>query len=98
MAHFCESVPLLLVCTKTDLRADPTTLSLMAAQGTKPVSSEEGERIAREIGAKRYLECSAKLGNGVKEVFDAAVRESMKRGGLGGMAGRVRKRGKCVVL
>lgn len=95
MAHFCESVPLLLVCTKTDLRADPTTLSLMAAQGTKPVSAEEGERIAKEIGAKRYLECSAKKGDGVREVFETAIRESMKRGGL---AGRVRKRGKCLVL
>jgi Rho family protein len=93
MAHFCENVPLLLVCTKTDLRADPTTQSLMAAQGTAPVSPAEGEKVAREIGARRYLECSAKEGRGVREVFDAAVRESLKKGGLK----KLKKKG-CVVL
>lgn len=63
--------------------------------GTKPITSIEGERVAKEIGAKRYLECSAKEGWGVREVFDAALRESMKRkGGLGrGRGGK-----KCVVL
>lgn len=93
MAHFCENVPLILVCTKTDLREDQQTLSLMAAQGTAPISASEGERIAKEIGARRYMECSAKAGMGVGEVFDAAIRESMKKGGLKKMKGR-----KCVVL
>ena len=93
MAHFCESVPLILVCTKTDLRNDPTTTSLMAAQGTTPITPLEGEKVAKEIGAKRYLECSAKEGRGVREVFDAAIRESLRKGGLKG----IRKKG-CVVL
>jgi Rho family protein len=94
MAHFCESVPLLLICTKTDLRNDPNTTSLMAAQGTKPITPLEGEKVAKEIGAKRYLECSAKEGRGVREVFDAAIRESLKKGGLKG----IRKKSGCVVL
>ncbi|RSH91490.1 Rho GTPase [Saitozyma podzolica] len=94
MAHFCENVPLLLICTKTDLRQDATTISLMAAQGTTPITPVEGERVAKEIGAKRYLECSAKEGWGVREVFDAAVRESLRRGGVGRMV----KGKKCVVL
>jgi Rho family protein len=94
MAHFCENVPLLLVCTKTDLRQDPTTMSLMAAQGTTPITPQEGERVAKEIGAKRYLECSAKEGFGVREVFDAAIRESLKKGGVA----RIVKGKKCVVL
>ncbi|WVQ94963.1 hypothetical protein IAU59_002053 [Kwoniella sp. CBS 9459] len=93
MAHFCENVPLLLICTKTDLRSDAQTQSLMAAQGTNPITSIEGERVAKEIGARRYLECSAKEGWGVKDVFDAAVRESLRKGGLGKMKGK-----KCVVL
>lgn len=96
MAHFCENVPLLLVCTKTDLRTDPTTVSLMGAQGTKPVSPQEGESVARAIGAKGYLECSAKQGRGVRDVFDAAIRESLKGKG---MSARLRGKGKkCVVL
>jgi Rho family protein len=97
MAHFCETVPLLLVCTKTDLRQDQTTISLMSAQGTTPIPAIEGEKIAKQIGAKRYLECSAKEGRGVREVFDAAVRESLGRGGK--MGRMVRGNGKkCIVL
>jgi Rho family protein len=95
MSHFCETVPLLLICTKTDLRNDPQTLSLMAAQGTTPITPLEGEKVAKEIGARRYLECSARDGRGVREVFDAAVREGLRgRGGLG----KLGKGKKCVVL
>ena len=94
MAHFCEHVPLLLICTKTDLRNDPTTISLMAAQGTTPITSIEGEKVAKEIGARRYLECSAKEGRGVNDVFDAAVRESLRKGGVG----RLVKGKKCLIL
>lgn len=96
MAHFCEGVPLILVCTKTDLRADQTTVSLMAAQGTKPVTSLEGEKVAKEIGARRYLECSAKEGWGVREVFEGALREAGKKRGFGRKSGKGPK--SCVVL
>lgn len=95
MSHFCEGVPLLLICTKTDLRTDATTQSLMAAQGVGPISPAEGEKVAKEIGARRYLECSAKQGTGVREVFDAAVRESLKKGSV---ARIVKKSKKCVVV
>ncbi|KAL7418534.1 RHO4 protein [Cryptotrichosporon argae] len=94
MSHFCETVPLLLVCTKTDLRADATTQSLMAAQGVGPITPAEGEKVAKEIGARRYLECSAKEGWGVQDVFDAAIRESLRKG-----FGALKRSGKkCVVL
>lgn len=93
MAHFCESVPTILVCTKTDLRNDAGTQSLMAAQGTRPITSLEGEKVAKEIGARRYLECSAKEGWGVREVFDAALRESLKKKAGMRVGGK-----KCVVL
>ena len=36
-----------------------------------------GASVAREIGAK-YIECSAKLGTGVQEVFTLALKESMR--------------------
>lgn len=83
----------------------------MAAQGTQPVSTAEGEAFARDIGAK-YFECSSKTRSGVKEVFDGALRESLKGrfGGLagalgggggsggGGKKGKKRKGKDCVVL
>jgi len=38
------------------------------------VSHEDGERLAREIGAASYYECSAKAVHGVRDVFETAVR------------------------
>jgi Rho family protein len=99
-----ETVPIILVGTKLDLRTERTELSLMASQGQQPVQTAEGEQVAREIGAKRYLECSAKTRFGVQEVFDAALKETFSKGALldgwkanNGPASSTRKR-KCVLL
>jgi hypothetical protein len=34
----------------------------------------QGEALAQKIGAKQYLECSAKMNEGVRDVFDHASR------------------------
>jgi len=91
VAHFCEGTPLILVATKTDLRRDDTTRRMLGAQGLAPVSPEQGAEVAREIGAK-YVECSAKTGSGVQEVFALALRESMK-----GKWGNIARQRRCVV-
>ncbi|KZV61325.1 signal transducer [Peniophora sp. CONT] len=91
VAHFCEGVPLILVGTKTDLRRDETTRRMLGAQGQRPVSAEQGQEVAREIGAK-YAECSAKTGTGVADVFGLALRESMR----GQWGKRLKKKG-CVI-
>jgi len=75
--HYCKGVPLILVATKSDLRQDDNTRRMLSAQGQMPVTSEQGEEVAREIGAK-YMECSAKTGSGVQEVFTLALEESMR--------------------
>ncbi|CED85293.1 signal transducer [Phaffia rhodozyma] len=111
ISHFLENTPLLLVCAKIDLRTDPQTLALMAAQGTQPISRVEGEAVAREIGGK-YFECSSKTGVGVKQVFEGALKESLKGkfsfgigsggsgggGSGGGNGGRGKRKKGCVVL
>jgi Rho family protein len=91
VAHFCEGTPLILVATKTDLRRDDTTRRMLTAQGQTPVTSEQGAEVAREIGAK-YVECSAKTGSGVQEVFALALRESMR-----GKWGKIARPRRCVV-
>jgi len=91
VAHFCEGTPLILVATKTDLRRDDNTRRMLGAQGQKPVTPEQGAEVAQEIGAK-YIECSAKTGTGVQEVFALALRESMKN-----RWGKIPKRNRCVV-
>lgn len=48
----------------------------------------QGEQVASKIGATKYLECSAKTGEGVREVFEQATRFALlsrkqKRSGKG---------------
>jgi cell division control protein 42 len=68
--HHCPHVPCLIVGTKIDLRDGPQTIEKMARQILRPVTSEQGERLARELGAFKYIECSALARKGVKNVFD----------------------------
>lgn len=68
----------------------------MRTQGLSPVTPEEGQTVAREIGAKGYLECSAMTGQGVARVFEEAWRVCAKAGG--GPRRREGDRRKCVLL
>ncbi|KDQ11742.1 hypothetical protein BOTBODRAFT_57290 [Botryobasidium botryosum FD-172 SS1] len=92
VAHFCENTPLVLVGTKIDLREDDQTKRMLGAQGTTPVTSAQGEAVAKEIGAL-YMECSAKTGKGVHDVFNCALKQSMK-----GKWGKIVKQKRCLVL
>ncbi|RXN28724.1 rho-related GTP-binding -like protein [Labeo rohita] len=74
VCHHCPGVPVLLVGTKRDLRGDKETLEKLKEQGMSPTTPQQGSALARSIGAVRYLECSALLQEGVREVFNEAVR------------------------
>ena len=75
--HFCQGVPILLVGCKTDLRHDPKTIEELKRTSQRPVTSDEGQAVAQKIGAIKYLECSAKTQEGVKEVFESATRAAL---------------------
>ena len=60
--------------TKLDLRHDEKAKAELAEDGRKPISAAEGERLASSIGAVEYLECSALTQEGLKTVFDEAIR------------------------
>ena len=62
----------LLVGTKSDLRKDEQQLTKLAEHGKKPVSIEEAEEFAHQLGTV-YLECSALTGDNVDQVFLTAV-------------------------
>ena len=79
VAHFCPKVPIILVGTKGDLRSDAEALEAMHEHEVKPVTTEDAERVAREIGAHAYMECSAKTRDGVREIFEAAAKLTLKK-------------------
>ncbi|CAJ0752664.1 12310_t:CDS:2, partial [Entrophospora sp. SA101] len=75
--HFCQGLPIILVGCKKDLRFDPKTIEELRKTSQRPVTTEEGMGVAQRIGAYKYLECSAKTGEGVREVFEHATRAAL---------------------
>jgi len=75
--HFCQGLPIILVGCKKDLRYDQRAIEELRKTSQKPVSPEEGEEVRKKIGAYRYLECSAKTNEGVREVFEHATRAAL---------------------
>lgn len=59
--------------TQTDLRDDPQVRDKLAKQKMQPVRKEDGERMAKELGAVKYVECSALTQFKLKDVFDEAI-------------------------
>lgn len=68
--HHCPGVPCLIVGTQTDLREDAQVREKLAKQKMMPVRKEDGERMAKELGAVKYVECSALTQFKLKDVFD----------------------------
>ena len=89
--HHAPGVPLLLIGTKSDLRNDASMISQLQAKGLQVVTTEAAHDRAREIGASKYLECSALTQEGLKPVFDEAIRFAMAKP-------KKIKKSKCVLL
>jgi cell division control protein 42 len=68
--HHCPGVPCLIVGTQTDLRDDMSVRDKLGKQKMQPVRKEDGERMARELNAVKYVECSALTQYKLKDVFD----------------------------
>lgn len=72
------TIPVILVGCKADNRPSP-----IPASGY--VTPEQGNKVAKQIGARAYKECSALKIEGVDEVFETATRASMlMRDGIAG--------------
>lgn len=79
LLHHCpKDILILLVGTKVDLRDDLHILDDLAEKGLKPITYEQGVKMAKELGCVNYYECSAATQQGVKEVFDYALRVVLK--------------------
>ncbi|RKO97292.1 hypothetical protein CXG81DRAFT_28856 [Caulochytrium protostelioides] len=88
--HFCAGLPIILVGCKLDLRHDPKVIEELRRSHQSPVTEEEGRAVSNKIGAYKYLECSARTQEGVKDVFDHATRAALLV--------RHRRKSKCTML
>ncbi|CAN6659670.1 GTP-binding protein Rho1p [Trichomonascus vanleenenianus] len=89
--HFCQGIPIILVGCKKDLRNDPKTIEDLRRTSQRPVTPEEGQAVAQKIGAIKYLECSARTQEGVREVFEHATRAAL-------MVKDKEKKKRCIIL
>ncbi|CAG5977031.1 unnamed protein product [Menidia menidia] len=48
-----------LIGTQIDLRDDPSTIEKLAKNKQKPITPETAEKLARDLKAVKYVECSA---------------------------------------
>ena len=80
-----SSIVTLVVGNKKDLRNDPATLRELSKTKQDPVTTDQGRAMAEKINAFKYLECSAKNNDGVREVLETATRAAL-------MAERTKKR------
>jgi len=109
VAHFIPDAPIILVGTKLDMRdegcPDPNSGKF------EPILTEKGEGLAKQLKAHKYLECSAKTGVGLENVFTTAmdivlasrpnptpVTETKPDAQSGGKPGTDRRKRKCVIL
>lgn len=70
-------------------------LGLSASTGMRQLAdlALQGEEIRKKIGAYKYLECSAKTNEGVREVFEHATRAALLS-----RSSRSKRDKKCMVL
>jgi Ras-related C3 botulinum toxin substrate 1 len=67
-------VPIILVGTKIDMKKDPDTADQLRARKMEPIEFEAGLQVAKDIGAAKYVECSALTQLNLKSVFDHAIK------------------------
>jgi len=98
VSHHCPSTPIILVGTKVDLREDPSTVEKLAAKKQSPITYEGALQMSSEIGAAKYMECSAITQQGLKAVFDEAIRAVLSPPTLGKSAKGKKSDKGCVLF
>ena len=66
-------IPIVICGLKTDLRNDEETLEKLRKEGQKPMTKEEGEKLAKDLKASAYMECSAYTADNLQNVFQTTI-------------------------
>jgi Ras family protein A len=98
VAHFCAGLPILLVGFKRVLKHDQQSIAELARSTQKPVTYGQGLAVAKYIGAAAYVECSARSGAGIREVFETITRLTLRTVLKANKNARARHRGACELM
>ena len=63
-------MPFLIVGTQKDLRSDKELRDKLAQRKQSMIEFKQGEKLAQDLDAVKYVECSALTQEGLKNVFD----------------------------
>lgn len=74
ISHHAPGVPKILVGTKLDLRDNPAEVERLRERRQSPVTPQQGDAMRRKISAVCYKECSALTQQGLKDIFDEAIK------------------------
>ncbi|KAK7039529.1 small GTPase Cdc42 [Favolaschia claudopus] len=91
--HFCPNVPFLIVGTQTDLRDQPSVTGKVSI-----TSLEEGKKFAYELGAAKYVECSAFKLEGLVDVFHDAIVVSLESTVIDQPVPFGQRKSRCIVV
>ena len=86
----------MLIGTKKDLRNNADILAKLQRINQQPISNDEAQQMAKQIGAIAYRECSALTREGLKEIFDEAISAVLGSNKKGGSDGGKKK--SCLLL
>ena len=70
--HYAADVPIVLVGTKLDMRKEK--IQDPHADAFEPISAEMGKELQEEIGAKAFVECSARTRENLPLLFETALK------------------------
>jgi Rho family protein len=74
--EYCFGCPVILVGLKSDLR-DRSLQETGLIDGEKLIRTDQAASVAADIGARKYVECSALTGHNVDRVFEIATRAAL---------------------
>jgi len=70
----CPTVPYFLIGTQTDQRDNQKVIDELNERKQKPLKERDGKKLAKDIEAVKYMECSAKTMSGYRDIFDEVLR------------------------
>lgn len=66
--------PIILVGTQADYRSDPNKIRKVKDLSQHVISKDEAQKACQELGAVKYIECSAWTGEGIDELWQEVAR------------------------